>query len=314
MTPALSVVLATPDNFETIQKTIHYLQKQTICDELELVIVAPSLMQLSSHLTELKDFLSYQIVEVGEITAIGWANAAGVRRATASIVVLAEDHCFPDPTWAEALVRSHEQAWAAVGPVLRNANPENLVSWADMLIAYSTWLDPAKARVVSHLPGHNSSYKREILLQYGDQLETMMEAESLLHWDLRSRGYQLYLEPAAKVAHTNFALLSAWVEVQFHAGRVFGADRARNWLVLKRLLYVFASPLIPLVRLQRILGELHQRRQYRLMIQVLPMLLLGLSIDGLGQMIGYAKGMGDSMHKISEFEFHRDRYTTKSTS
>jgi hypothetical protein len=181
-----------------------------------------------------------------------------------------------------------------------------------LLIAYALWLDPALARPVSHLPGHNSSYKREILLQYGDQLETMMEAESLLHWDLRSRGYQLYLEPAAKVAHTNFARLSAWVEVQFHAGRVFGADRARDWGLSKRLLYGIASPLIPLVRLQRILGELYQRRQYRLMVRVLPMLLLGLGLDGLGQMLGYAVGMGDSLQKVSEFEFHRDRYTTKS--
>jgi hypothetical protein len=312
MTPQLSVVLTTPDHFETIWKTIRYLQQQTICDQIELVIVAPSRAQLNLQTTELACFLRYQVVEMGDVTAIGWANAAGIRRATAPIVVLAEDHCFPDPTWADALVRAHQHAWVAVGPVLRNANPENLVSWADMLIAYSTWLDPAKAGIVSHLPGHNSSYKREILLQYGDQLETMMEAESLLHWDLRSRGYQLYLEPTAKVAHTNFAQLSAWINVQFHAGRVFGADRARNWSFFKRLLYVSASPLIPLVRLQRILGELHQRRQYRLMAQVLPMLLLGLGIDGFGQMMGYARGMGDSMYKISEFEFHRDRYTTKS--
>lgn len=312
MTPTLSVILTTPDHFETIQKTIRYLQKQTICDRIELVIVAPSLTQLNLQAQELTCFLRYQVVELGAITAIGWANAAGIRRATASIVVLAEDHCFPDPTWAEALVRAHEQSWAAVGPVLRNANPENLVSWADMLIAYSTWLDPAKAGIVSHLPGHNSSYKREILLQYGDHLETMLEAESLLHWDLRSRGYQLYLEPAAKTAHTNFAQLPTWIKVQFHAGRVFGADRARNWSVFKRLLYVIASPLIPLVRLQRILRELHQRRQYGLMLRVLPMLLLGLGIDGFGQLVGYAKGMGGSMQQISAFEFHRDRYTTQS--
>jgi hypothetical protein len=29
------------------------------------------------------------------------------------------------------------------------------------------------------------------LLAYGSQLEAMLEAESVLHWDLRAKGYQL---------------------------------------------------------------------------------------------------------------------------
>ena len=37
--PALSIVLATPDDFASIEKTISYLLRQTVIAQLELVIV-----------------------------------------------------------------------------------------------------------------------------------------------------------------------------------------------------------------------------------------------------------------------------------
>ena len=50
---------------------------------------------------------------------------------------------------------------------MRNANPKSAISWANLLIEYGPWLDPAPAGKASHLPGHNSSYKRDVLLGYG---------------------------------------------------------------------------------------------------------------------------------------------------
>lgn len=313
----ISVILPTPDSYKTIRTTISYLKKQTVKENIELVIVAPNEEKLGVETKDLEAFGSYQIVEIGTMKSIAWAYASGIRKARAEIVALAEDHCYPDPDWAENLIAAHQGQWAAVGPVLRNANPHSTVSWADMLIAYAPWLEPATAGVVEHLPGHNSSYKREILLSYGDRLEAMMEAESLLHWDLRGKGYQLYLEPKAKSAHTNFGELGIWIPVQYNCGRLFASDRAHNeqWSWGKRLAYFAGSPLIPFVRLARIFQYLQQRKtQSGLFWQALPMLLLGLGIDGFGQSIGYVLGSGNSMQKLSEYEFHRDRYQGKGKS
>src|SRR5690606_27239485 len=129
----------------------------------------------------------------------------------APIIALAEDHCFPDPQWAERLLAAHQHFWAAVGPGVRNANPRTAVSWADLFIGYGPWLIPSPSREAEFLPGHNTSYKRKILLDYADQLEKMMEAETLLHWDLREKGHRLYMESAAVVAHTNFSLWASWI-------------------------------------------------------------------------------------------------------
>jgi len=304
--PEMSVVIVTPDHYDTIRKTMRHLRAQTVRERLEVVIVAPSADTLEANETELKDFFRFRVVEVGKIRSVAQANAAGVRQASAPVVAFVEEHSYPDPGWAEALIEAHWQPWAAVGPVVRNANPGSAVSWADFLIAYGPWMDPSHAGVVDFLPGHNSSYKRAILLDYGPELEAMLESESVLHWALQAKGYQLYLEPAAKISHLNFGLLSSWIPAQFHNGRLFAATRARYWSPLQRLFYTGGAPLIPVVRFRRILQQLRRSGQRRnLPPGVLPTLILGLVVSAVGEMMGYALGAGDARQKLSNFEFHR---------
>jgi len=304
--PEMSVVIVTPDHYDTIGRTIGYLRAQTVRELLEVVIFAPSVDTLEVNDADLKDFLQFRVVEVGKIRSIAQANAAGIRQASAPVVAFIEEHSYPDPGWAKALIEAHRQPWAAVGPVVRNANPGSVVSWADFLIAYGPWMDPSPTGVVDFLPGHNSSYKRAILLDYGPELEAMLESESVLHWDLQAKGYQLYLESAAKISHLNFGLLSSWIPAQFHSGRLFAAARARRWSPLRRLFYTSGAPLIPVVRFQRILQQLRRfDRRRNLPLGVLPTLILGLVVSAVGEMLGYALGAGDAKQKLSNFEFHR---------
>lgn len=278
---------------------------------MEIVIVAPSRKLLGLDESELSVFACYDVVEMGLIQSIGQANTAGIRRATGPIVALAEDHCFPDPDWAENLIAAHRGPWGAVGPAVRNANPRTAVSWADLFIGYGPWLWPTTAREVDFLPGHNSSYKREALLRYGDQLEAMMEAETVLHWDLRAEGYRLYLEPASRVAHTNFSLWSSFIPVQFYNGRLFAGSRTRQMSLLQRGVYVAGSPLIPLVRLLRVAASIRSGRLLRQFWLCLPALIIGLVLDGVGQMIGYTIGTGNAVDEVAGFEFHRILHITE---
>ena len=168
---------------------------------------------------------------------------------------------------------AHREPWAAVGPQICNANPDSSVATADYLIGYGPWSESAKAGEVEHLPGHNSSYKRQLLLEYGDSLDNMLEAESVLHWELRRSGHKLYLETAAKTSHVNISRLASWASAQYHAGRMFAAFRARNerWSFLRRSAFTVAGPLIPLVRLLRILRQRHSLpTETRLFPSLLP--------------------------------------------
>lgn len=168
--PRLSVVLAAAESYAVIRETIAHLSSQTAAHEIELILVAPSRAGLAVPADEMRPFLSWRVVELSRIESIGSANAAGIRAASAPIVALAEDHCFPEPDWAERLLAAHAGPWAVVGPVVKNANPRSAVSWADYFIGYGPWAWPCASREAEFLPGHNSSYKRNALLSYGPEI------------------------------------------------------------------------------------------------------------------------------------------------
>ena len=303
----MSVILVTPDCYETIRKTIRHLRTQTVKHQLEIIIVAPAASVLHLNESELKEFCRVRVVEVERVTSIGSANAKGIWQARAPIVALAEDHAFPAPGWAEALIAAHRRPWAAVGAVIHNPNnPRNVIAWADVLIGFGEFLAPGESRVVERLPGNNSSYKREVLLEYGPLLETMMETESLIQKDLRKKGYQLYLESAAQVSHLNFERVSSFFYVKYLSGRVFGAARARDWSLLYRLLYVSGTPLIPFVRYRRFKKQWDSLRQRReLPWGVMPIAWCGMLVSATGEMIGCCFGPGQAVTKRAKFEFHR---------
>jgi len=306
--PEMSVVVVTPDCYETVRKTVRHLRAQTVRDRLEIVIVAPSAHLLSLDDSELKEFFRYCVVEVGEIKSTGRAIAAGVRQAGAPVVAYAEEHSYPDPGWARALIEAHRGAWAAVGAAIANANPDNLISWASLFSDFGPWVEPARVGEVSFLAWHHTAYKRSVLLDYNSNLDDMLETEGILHRELRARGHRLYLEPAAKAYHVNISLPFSYIGAQFHGGRMFGAARTRHgqWTFFRRLLYIGGLPLIPLVRLSHVLKEIRRSgRQRELLPRVLPVLIIGLVAHAIGEVTGYVVGAGDAAQRRVSFELHR---------
>ncbi len=305
--PEMSVVLLTPAGYETIRRTIKHLRGQTVRDRLEIVIVVPAAAALGLNRTELADFFSVRVVEVGPILSGASARAAGICQAAAPSVALGEDHSCPDPDWAEALIAAHRLPWAVVGPVVGNANPGTTISWANHLVEYGPWTEPAAPGPVDFLPGHNSAYKRALLLDYGPELEAMLEAECLLHQDLRHKGHQVYLEPRARTCHLNYSKPFSWIPAHFYGSRLFAAARARygQWSPTKRLVYGSAAALIPLVRLVRLWGQGQAALGWRRFLRFLPVVGAVLLASAAGEMAGYVSGPGRAAQQLFRLEFQR---------
>lgn len=311
MNPELSVILSASGGYTAVRRTVQRLKRQSSANRMELIIVGfDGPVEIPPQ--DAEPFASHQSVALDRAVSVATANAEGVRRARAPIVVFGEDHCFPEPGWAEALIDAHAGPHAAVGPVFRNGNPRSVVSWCDFLIGYAPWMEPCEAGPRSTLPGHNSSYKRSELLAYGDRLADMLESETVLHYDLGRRGRSLFLEPRARVAHLNFALLPVWFKVQFYCGWVFGGFRAGEWPLVRRVCYAAASPLIPLVRFVKLAGEVSGAGRPRAMLwRVAPMLLIGLTVDGIGQFMGYLFGPGQAPSILASYEYNRVRFISE---
>lgn len=302
--PALSAILITPGRLDRLRGTIAALQAQTISDQIELVLVATEHPSPPLDEKGMAWFHSYQstLLPKSEFTsATAWALGAQV--AQAPIVVLCEDHSFPDPTWAERLLGAHRQPWAVVGPAVRNANPNRLMAWADFFLAYSDWAYPATSGSRDHLPGHNSSYKRDLLLTYGAELARKFEAETLLHWEMRRQGHQLYLQADAVTNHVNFTRFGYMMRLTWLAGWHFGAARTSSWSWRRRLPWILASILIPAVRLHRIYREIRRPGRFDGSLPgLMAILCLLLLCDGIGQMAGAAFGPRNLYPIVSHLE------------
>jgi Glycosyl transferase family 2 len=134
--PQMSVLIVTPDDYQSIRKTIRHLNAQTVRDRLEIIIVAPSREGFGLVESEVAGFQRLHVVEAGEIKLPSEAKVLGALEATAPILAFAEEHCYPEPGWAAALIAGHEQGWAAVGPAIRNGNPRTLLSWAGVFLHF----------------------------------------------------------------------------------------------------------------------------------------------------------------------------------
>jgi hypothetical protein len=312
--PSLSVALLTPEGFESLRRTVSCLATQDIASAIELLILAPAGQNVVVDESLATFFHSLRVIPVAYGTGTGDARAAAVREARAPIIAFAEDHSFPQDGWAAALVDAHRGPYAAVGPAVHNANPSTKVSWADLLMGYGPWLAPTTSGPRDHLPGHNSSYKRAPLLALGDELPALIEAETTLHWKLRAQGHSLYLDERARVAHTNFEAFPLWIWVSFHTGRMFAGTRAMHWPWWRRAAFAAASPLIPLVRLRRHLGQARQVGWTAGRIAgLVPTLLAGLVANGIGEGMGTVAGAGRSGAKLVAWEFNRNERRGKRT-
>ena len=307
----LSVVIVC-DRLETIAKPLEHLREQTLADRIELVVVIPRDSPDASQELETRPFHAARMVTIERLVSLSWARASGVRAATAPIVVFVESHSYPEPGWAEALLAAHRDRWAAVGPGVTNANPENPVSWANLLLDYGLWLEPEEGAEIEDLPGHNSSYKREILLDYDPDLERLLEAESFLHEEMRGSGNRLWLEPGARLQHLNITKLSSWFPERIAAGQRYAGARAHGWSPARRALYAVASPLIPAVRMARILPVWRRcARSQRVPALILPAVVAALVASAFGEFLGYVVGSGDSMERLSRLELHKEDHLTQ---
>lgn len=309
MSARLSAVVITPDGYSTIERTMRSLHSQTRRGEIEILLCAPTRDAAGPERPEWKDFAAFRILETGPVKIIAKVKALAMRVAQSPIVAFTEEHAFPEPGWADALIERHREPHAVVGPMMANPNPQLAISWANFIVEYGPWLEPAPAGLRQHLPGNNSCYKRDLLLAYGDRLEAMLDAESLLHWDLLAQGHTMYLETRAVTRHLNITQLAAFRRVHRQYGRMFAAQRSHDWNPIRKLIYGLGSPLIPLIRIARHWPDIQRAAGVpRGNPAFWGYLLLALVESAFGEMLGYLAGPGASREHIFDLEFHRSRY------
>ena len=250
--PKLAVVLVS-DTYPTIRPVIDRLRRQTVRDQIEIVLVAPSAAAVRGVMTHREEFAGIRILE-NSATNLAVARAAGIRAATAPFVFVGETHSYPHPGFAEALIAGFSGPWSTVVPAFGNANPNGVLSWAGFLSDYGRWLAGMPSGEISDFPIYNAGFRRSVLLALGDRLAPAFAHGDELCIALRAACHKAYFEQAARLDHVNVASLRHWVTERFVAGVLTATYRSSRWSLGRRALYVLGSPMLPLVLSRRVLA------------------------------------------------------------
>ena len=290
--PALTVIAVTQDEGRTLRPIVAALTRQSIADRIQLVIVAPT-ASISPHDLGLEPSTlhSIEVVGIGQVRNRGRSAAAGVAKARAPIVALTENHCYPMPDWAEALLQVHSEGpWAAVGPAVINANPESALSVAMHATGYGAFAPDMAAEDRPELPLHNSSYRTESLLAFGDRLPDLLADERGLQRALIDAGERMRFDPRPVKRHINEATWKLLGGIAYCGGRRYGGYRCRDWSLIKRLAYAAAGPLLVLPIWRTARGKAARVASGALPFAVSRVLVGWAAIHALGEVVSYLVG------------------------
>ena len=292
--PLLSVILAT-DTFDRVVAVIESLAAQTIANRIELVLVMTAPPDTSAREQLEQRFHSLKVIHVPSIVSLGKARANGVKAAEAPFVFIIETHVYPDPQLAEKLISALSGKWSHAVPGFCNANPDSGLSWVGFLSDYGSWAEALPAGETDKGPAHNAAFRRSVLLEFGERLEHVLTFGDELDLTLRARGHRSYFEPAARIQHVNLDRFRPFVRERYLSGVLIGGYRSRRWGLMRRLVYAFASPLIPIVILSRIQkGVRETGRRQSLPAGTIPALVLGAMVKAAGELRGYLLGIPKS--------------------
>ena len=122
-------------------------------------------------------------------------------------------------------------------------------------------------------------------------------------------GHRAAFAPEARILHLNVARLRWLVAEKFYVGVVLGPCRARRWAWPRRLLYIVASPLIPLVLLVRIESPRAGSPPAAPAGGTSPLLLVGAISKVVGEVIGYRGVRLPSLERrLTDIEIHKVPY------
>jgi hypothetical protein len=290
MKPHLSVLFPAMLGYERARPALASWEAQSCRDRLEILVLCPD--HLGPDPARAPALPAGQVIVPVGSADLHEARAIGIQRASGEFVMLAEDHCLPDPDWAQAILSRIEEGWDAVGPVLRPGNRGSCWPESSFLIGYGEWMMPATGGPTQILCGWNVTIRTELLRRMGPELARELLLGAFLVRRLREEGHRFYLEDRARMRHFDPFGFAYELWLLLLVGLGFGAMRTRKWSWAARFLYPLAAPAVAFLHWRR--AFVHYRRAGKacgLQPAALAAALVLASAWGLGEAIGAWMGV-----------------------
>jgi hypothetical protein len=306
--PPQMAVLLVADSRPMIRKVLRYYGAQEGAEKLEIVVTAIGGADVCENWLREQGFRHVRVVRTDD-PSLARAEKRAMEAATAPLVIFAQAHAYPQPGLVRAILAADETGdWTVIGPSMANSNPASATSRAAMQVNYGPWWNlGARGPRPAGVPGHNSAYRRDALLTLGDAIEKVLPAGDQLQVELKKSGHRLFYVPEAQISVVNVSRADFFLADMHRQGRLFAGERRWPWPLWRRLAYAAGSPLIPVVRLSRIVPQALAAGRGRSLWSELPALVCGLAVSAAGEFAGYLFGK-NAWAESCETSFHRVTY------
>jgi hypothetical protein len=225
-------------------------------------------------------------------------RAVGFRHARGAAVAVIEDHVIAPPGWGRQLLHALSGGDHVVGGSIENAATDTLMDWAAFLCEYSACLSPLPAGEASWLPGNNVVYRKQLVDRYRPVVEAG-QWENHLHVAMRADGIKLICRPDIVVGHKKHYTFGEYLSQRYLYARSYAGARVREASLVTRLAYGGAALILPALLFYRTVSRIvSKRRHVGYLIASLPLLGIFVTSWGLGEIVGYCFGAGNSLSKV----------------
>lgn len=243
-------------------------------------------------------FPGARVLDVPHRTTIPEMRHLAFGEARADAVAVIEDHVIVPPDWGRHLLAGLAAGHDVVGGPIRNAADQRLLDWSTFLCEYSACLPPLPTGPASWLPGNNVVYRRELLERFRE-VTGEGRWENRLHDALRATGIVLHCDAELIVGHKKHFGFLEYISQRFLYSRSYAGARVAGAGMARRAatgLAAFALP--PLLLARTVRANLHKGVATSLVVATLPLVAIYVTSWGIGEVVGYWFGAGDSLSRV----------------
>lgn len=296
-TAKLSVVIASIVGLPFIDDCLGSLEAEAKELGAEVIVVACGNTDYAQRIRQ--KFPWVRLIHRAQRESVPELRRCGVEQATGDIVAIIEEHCLAASNWLRKALTAHMRGdFGAVGGPMMDYAYKRWRDWVVYFCEYNSFMPPVPEGEVLDLNGANIAYRRQILIDHKHLLGRGYW-EASLHPVLLAEGVKFLSVPDMLAYHRGPFDFGYYLRQRYLFSRAFAGSRAKVLPASRRLTYLVAAPLVPVMLWARMASRVWRKRCHvGKFVGSLPLLIPALVVLVAGEWMGYLFGPGDALSKI----------------
>jgi glycosyltransferase involved in cell wall biosynthesis len=215
-----SVIVLSYNSQKTIRESLNSLAAQQTSVRFEVIVVDSSTDATPTIVSQ--EYPWVRLVRLTCRALPGETRNVGIEHAKGNVIAFLASDCVAAPDWLSNRMEGHDEGFAAVGGVITNANPGNLVGWANYLMEYAFCLPNRPREVMKGKLIHNLSYRSDLFNRYGVfPPDLPLGEDTVFNRRLMLGDESVLFDPRVRTGHINPSSLMHLLEHHHGHGKYF---------------------------------------------------------------------------------------------